>query len=56
MARMCPARVYSGTRSPGEVEVFRRLRDDPDTKSWIALHSLDIAEHRSQLEGGATLP
>ena len=51
MARMFPAQIYSGTKSPGEVEIFHRLRDDPVTKSWLVLHSLDVANHRSQVAG-----
>lgn len=53
MARMIPARVYPECASRGEVEVFRKLRDDPSTPGWIILHSLDIAEHRKQLSGEA---
>src|SRR3972149_10176290 len=53
MARMYPPSVFSGTKSPGEVEVFGRLRDDPVPPSWTLLHSLDIASHRSQLVGEA---
>lgn len=51
MARMIPPRIAPNTRSPGEIEVFERLRDDPATEDWIVLHSLDIAEHRTQLAG-----
>lgn len=51
MAKMYPAQIYSGTKSPGEVEIFQRLRDDPVTKKWIVLHSLDVSHHRSQVRG-----
>jgi superfamily I DNA/RNA helicase len=51
MAKMYPAQIYSGTSSPGEVEIFHRLRDDPLTKKWLVLHSLDVSHHRSQIAG-----
>jgi hypothetical protein len=50
---MIPASVYPGCASPGEREIFRRLRDDPGTGGWFVLHSLDIAEHRKQVSGEA---
>lgn len=48
---MLPAEIYSGTKSYGEIEIFNRLKKDPATADWIVLHSLDIAEHRSQIAG-----
>jgi hypothetical protein len=51
MAKMYPPQISPETKSPGEREVFTRLRDDPMTKDWIVLHSLDIATHRSQITG-----
>lgn len=50
MARMVPPYMRR-TNSPGEPDIFVRLRDDPMTSDWIALHSLDIASHRSQISG-----
>lgn len=41
------------TKSPGETDVFARLRDDPATENWIVLHSLDTAAHRTQISGEA---
>lgn len=38
---------------PGEVEVFRRLKKDPETCDWIVLHSLDIADHVKRVSGEA---
>ncbi|MHB9053517.1 MAG: hypothetical protein ACYC5F_05970 [Thermoleophilia bacterium] len=46
MARMIPPVVHPGCGSPGEVDVFERLRDDPSTGEWIVLHSLDVSNHR----------
>lgn len=51
MAQMIPPDVYTGCPSPGEREVFARLKLDPGTKDWVVLHSLDIAEHRRQIAG-----
>ncbi len=51
MAIMIPSCVSEGCSSPGEREVFRRLRDDPGTSGWIVLHSLDVANHSSQVAG-----
>jgi hypothetical protein len=50
---MIPPFVQQGTRSPGERELFQRLRDDPATSDWVVLHSLDIARHETQREGEA---
>ena len=52
MAVMYPATI-SPTSPPGETEIFKRLRDDPETAGWIVLHSLDIANHISQVSGEA---
>lgn len=51
LARMIPPLITSTCASPGERDLFLRLRDDPHTSDWIVLHSLDIAEHRRQVSG-----
>jgi len=51
VARMIPPRVDPQCASPGEHEIFQRLRDDPATRDWIVLHSLDIAQHARQVSG-----
>ena len=51
MARMIPPRVLPDCSSPGEREIFRRLKDDPETSDWIVLHSLDVAEHVTSIAG-----
>lgn len=51
MARMIPPEVYSGCRSPGEREIFLRIKDDPHTQDWTVLHSLDIASHVRNISG-----
>jgi hypothetical protein len=50
---MIPAVISPDTSSPGEREVFRRLRDDPGTHDWIALHSFELPAHRTQVRGEA---
>lgn len=53
MARMIPPIIPPSCPSPGEKEIFMRLRDEPGTKDWIVLHSLDIAHHLRQIAGEA---
>lgn len=38
---------------PGEKMVFQRLKLDPGTEGWIVLHSLDLADHPTQVSGEA---
>lgn len=51
MARMIPPRIRPDCSSPGEREIFQRLKDDPETDDWIVLHSLDVAEHVTNIAG-----
>ncbi len=51
MARMIPPLLSEECRSPGEREIFRRLREDPVTEGWFVLHSLDVARHMRQVVG-----
>lgn len=53
MARMIPPIIPVSCSSPGEREIFARLKDEPGTKDWIVLHSLDIAHHLRQIVGEA---
>lgn len=53
MARMIPPDVHPDCASYGEKEIFHRLKNDPQTKDWIVLHSLDLAHHPTQVEGEA---
>ena len=53
MARMIPPIIPASCSSPGEREIFTRLKDEPGTKDWIVLHSLDIAHHLRQVVGEA---
>jgi hypothetical protein len=52
MALMIPSHPHS-TTPPGEVEVFRRLKDDPETENWTVLHSLEISQHVKNICGEA---
>ena len=36
-----------------ELKVFNSLKDCPLAKDWIVLHSLDLANHTSQISGEA---
>lgn len=53
MARMLPPMISSSCQSEGEKEIFLRLKNEPATKEWIILHSLDIAHHVRQVSGEA---
>src|SRR5438132_12895651 len=53
MARMIPPSISSICASPGEKEIFARLKDEPGTEDWIVLRSLDIAHHLRQTVGEA---
>ena len=52
MAKIFPAEIFSGCPSPGEREVFERLKKS-NTPDWIVLHSLDLAHHVRQVSGEA---
>ncbi len=52
MARMIPS-ICPENAPPGEKQLFRRLRDDPDSEGWYVLHGLDLAQHTSQVSGEA---
>jgi len=51
MALMIPPTPHASTSSQGELEIFLKLRDDPGTREWIVLHSLDVANHSKQISG-----
>jgi len=51
MARMIPSVISPNCASPGEHEIFRKLSKDTTSRDWIVLHSLDIAEHHTQVAG-----
>ena len=49
MARMIPPYIHQSA-PPGERLLFDRLKNDPDTASWVVLHSLGIAWHVERVE------
>jgi len=51
VARMIPSVFDPNCTSPGEKEIFNRLKNDPATSDWTVLHSLDLANHVSQISG-----
>jgi hypothetical protein len=50
---MIPSAIPRSCSSPGEKEIFARLKDEPGTQDWIVLHSLDISHHVRQIVGEA---
>jgi hypothetical protein len=50
MARMIPP-TFSSSTPFGEIEFFKKLRDDPGCDGWVALHSLDLKRHLTKIEG-----
>ena len=53
MARMIPPTIPASCPSPGEQDIFAKLKQEEATKEWIVLHSLDIAQHLRQVSGEA---
>lgn len=50
MAKMIPP-TFSANTPLGEIEFFKKLRDDPGCDGWVALHSLDLKRHLTKSEG-----
>jgi hypothetical protein len=50
MAKMIPP-TFSSNTPLGEIEFFKKLRDDPGCDGWVALHSLDLKRHLTKTEG-----
>lgn len=53
MARMIPPTVPISCQGSGEHEIFVKILQEENTRNWIVLHSLDIAEHLRQVSGEA---
>lgn len=51
MSNMIPRVIDIDNPSDGEKHLFERLKQDPDTKGWTVLHSLNIAHHKTQVLG-----
>lgn len=43
--------TFSTNTPLGEIEFFKKLRDDPGCDGWVALHSLDLKRHLTKTEG-----
>lgn len=54
MARMIPPLVAADAPK-GEKQLFARLRDDPNAKDWLVMHSFDIRRHVARAEGEADM-
>jgi ATP:corrinoid adenosyltransferase len=50
---MIPPTIPASCSSPGEQEIFAKLKQEEATRDWIVLHSLDIARHLRQVSGEA---
>jgi hypothetical protein len=53
MPRILPADIYDSCPSPGEREIFFRLKNSPGIDDWVILHSLDLARHVRRISGEA---
>ena len=54
MARMIPPTIPADAPK-GERLIFSKLRDDPQTRGWLAFHSFDIRRHVVRHEGEADM-
>ncbi|MDX1965429.1 MAG: NERD domain-containing protein [Pirellulales bacterium] len=50
---MIPPTMAASCPSPGEQEIFAKLKQENAAREWIVLHSLDIAQHLRQVSGEA---
>ncbi|WP_167545667.1 nuclease-related domain-containing DEAD/DEAH box helicase [Amycolatopsis rubida] len=48
---MIPSIFDQDTSSPGELRLFERFQSAPGTEDWTVLHSLELADHPSQVCG-----
>lgn len=48
---MIPAYISDEVKSNGEKQIFSYFETDPDTKSWVVLHSLNLSEHLTRRYG-----
>lgn len=51
MARMIPQQYDDSTVSNAEIRIFNLLQNDPDTESWIVLHSLGLSRRAAKPYG-----
>lgn len=48
---MIPPVILESSSSYGEIQVFNKLKNEPGSKDWIVLHSLDLPVHIRQVAG-----
>lgn len=51
MAKMIPPHYDDSTVSNAERRIFDLLKDDPDTASWVVLHSLGLSRRAAKPYG-----
>ena len=51
MARMLPPYVSPEVKSTGEKQIFELFKNDPATRNWVVLHSLNLSQHIRRLYG-----
>lgn len=51
MARMIPPYVSLDVKSTGEKQIFELFKNDPATRNWDVLHSLNLSRHTRRLFG-----
>ena len=53
MARMIPSVISPDVKSWAERKIFKWFKEAPDTEDWIVLHSLNLPEHETVIDGEA---
>lgn len=51
MAKMIPSYISPDVKSSSEKRLFQAFAQDPNTKNWVVLHSLNLAKHTRRLYG-----
>lgn len=51
MAKMIPNTISKDCKSSAEYKFFNLMRDAKGTENWIVLHSINIANHTTQIQG-----
>lgn len=53
MAKMIPSIISADVKSKAEKKIFKWFKEAPETEDWIVLHSLNLPEHETVLDGEA---
>ena len=51
MAIMIPPYISKEVKSTGEKQIFQLFKNDPNSRGWIVLHSLNLFKHTRRLYG-----